>query len=58
MDDQILKLSYYEHIAIPSLWQGRAIPIEDSGHTPQLENPEAFNRLLLDFLKDKVERQV
>ena len=52
-EDQMLKLSYYEHLEIPSLWQSRAIPIENSGHCPQLENPEEFNSLLVEFIKDK-----
>jgi pimeloyl-ACP methyl ester carboxylesterase len=29
---------------------GRSIVMEDAGHVPQIEHPEAFNRLVTDFL--------
>ncbi len=31
--------------------QSRAVIFEDSGHTPQLEEPDRFNQLVLDFLR-------
>jgi len=31
--------------------QSRVVILEDSGHTPQLEEPDRFNQLVLDFLR-------
>jgi len=35
---------------IPGLWKNQVQIIPGSGHFPQLENPEVFNNILLNFL--------
>jgi pimeloyl-ACP methyl ester carboxylesterase len=35
---------------------GRVVIFEESGHTPQMEEPERFNRLVLDFLTEPASR--
>ena len=52
MNDQVIKGEYFDELTIPTLWQGKVHIIQDSGHCPQLENPDQFNRLLDEFLKD------
>ncbi|HVH65423.1 MAG TPA: alpha/beta fold hydrolase [Candidatus Acidoferrum sp.] len=42
--------------ALEKLPNGRAEIFDDSGHTPQMEEPERFNRLVLDFLAEPVAR--
>jgi pimeloyl-ACP methyl ester carboxylesterase len=54
----------HDHIFPPShaesakdkLPRGRVVIFEDSGHTPQMEEPERFNRLVLDFLAEPASR--
>jgi pimeloyl-ACP methyl ester carboxylesterase len=36
--------------------RGRVVIFDDSGHTPQMEEPERFNRLVLDFLSEPASR--
>ncbi|MDO0909923.1 alpha/beta hydrolase [Streptomyces sp. DT2A-34] len=36
---------------VRSVPNGRSVTIEDTGHFPNLEKPEAFNEILLDFLR-------
>jgi len=36
--------------------RGKVVIFEDSGHTPQMEEPERFNRLVLDFLTEPASR--
>ena len=38
------------------LRRGRVVIFEDSGHTPQMEEPDRFNRLVLDFLTEPASR--
>lgn len=38
--------------AVKVLPHGRMEIFEESGHTPQMEEPERFNRLVLDFLRE------
>ena len=42
--------------ALQQLPRGRLEIFEDSGHTPQMEEPERFNRLVLDFLAEPAVR--
>lgn len=48
--DHIFPASHAEE-ATQVLPNGRAEVFESSGHTPQMEEPERFNRLVLDFLR-------
>ena len=47
--DHIFPAAHAE-AALQQLPRGRVEIFEDSGHTPQMEEPERFNRLVLDFL--------
>ena len=51
-DDQLVNGDYYKELNIPALWQDEIKIIPGSGHCPQLENPEVFNSILLNFLND------
>jgi pimeloyl-ACP methyl ester carboxylesterase len=53
--DHIFPPSHAE-VAVKRLPQGRMEIFEDSGHTPQMEEPDRFNRLVLEFLRDPVSR--
>jgi pimeloyl-ACP methyl ester carboxylesterase len=44
-------------VAIGRIPNGRLEVFDDSGHTPQMEEPERFNRLVLDFLGEPVSRR-
>jgi pimeloyl-ACP methyl ester carboxylesterase len=45
-EEQIVDLGYLQHLAAPTLWRGEVQVIEGSGHTPQWEQPQAFEKLL------------
>ncbi|MCK4920273.1 MAG: alpha/beta hydrolase, partial [Bacteroidales bacterium] len=49
VDDQLVNGDYLKELNIPKLWQNEIQFIPNSGHSPQLENPEHFNRKLIDF---------
>jgi pimeloyl-ACP methyl ester carboxylesterase len=51
-EDQLLKHTYYELLDIPTLWRQKLHLIENTGHCPQIENPEKFNELLIHFLEE------
>jgi pimeloyl-ACP methyl ester carboxylesterase len=42
--------------ALKRLANGRIEIFEESGHTPQIEEPDRFNRLVLDFLGQPISR--
>ena len=50
MNDQLVNGEYFKELNIPTLWQNEIKIIPDSGHCPQLENPEEFNLKLNEFL--------
>ncbi|MFA6498439.1 MAG: alpha/beta hydrolase [Desulfurivibrionaceae bacterium] len=50
--DPLVNLSYLKGINMPTLWRGEIQIIPDAGHTPQWEQPEQFNRLLMEFVGD------
>ena len=50
--EQVVNLSYLRGINMPTLWRGEIQIIPDAGHTPQWEQPEQFNRLLMEFVED------
>lgn len=43
---------YLEDLALPNLWEGAVIPIKGAGHSPHIETPAAFNRVLDEFISD------
>lgn len=49
--DQVFPASHAE-AAQRRMQRSRVVVFEHSGHTPQLEEPERFNRLVLDFLRE------
>jgi pimeloyl-ACP methyl ester carboxylesterase len=53
--DHIFPAAHAE-AAAQRLPHGRVEIFEDSGHTPQMEQPERFNRLVLDFLRQPATR--
>jgi pimeloyl-ACP methyl ester carboxylesterase len=54
--DHIFPAAHAE-AAVRDLRDGRVEVFESSGHTPQMEEPERFNRLVLDFLKEPATRR-
>lgn len=42
----IVDLGYLQRLTAPTLWRGEVQVIEGSGHTPQWEQPEKFEKLL------------
>jgi pimeloyl-ACP methyl ester carboxylesterase len=44
-------------VAMGRIPNGRLEVFDDSGHTPQMEEPERFNRLVLDFLGEPASRR-
>jgi len=53
--DHIFPASHAES-AKDKLPRGKVVIFDDSGHTPQMEEPERFNRLVLDFLTEPASR--
>ncbi|MBJ6107846.1 alpha/beta hydrolase [Hymenobacter sp. BT523] len=52
--DPLLHFRYFEQVAAPARWGAPLHVVPGAGHTPFLENPAAFNALLLDFLASVV----
>jgi pimeloyl-ACP methyl ester carboxylesterase len=50
--DQMIRGTYFDELAIPTLWRNKLQMIKNSGHCPQTENPEEFNHLPGEFLRD------
>lgn len=51
-NEQLVNGAYIETVTMPTLWRGAVQYVENSGHAPQWENPEAFNALLAAFVTD------
>jgi pimeloyl-ACP methyl ester carboxylesterase len=51
-EDQLISLSYIKGLSMPTLWRDEIQIIPGAGHTPQWEQLERFNRLLMDFIED------
>lgn len=55
----LVVMGRHDYVVPPSLWESRLFDLppvtyrllDHSGHTPQLEEPEAFDRLLLEWLR-------
>ena len=51
-EDQIVNLKYIKELKIPALWRNNVQVIKGVGHAPQWEQPEKFNRLMEEFIRD------
>jgi pimeloyl-ACP methyl ester carboxylesterase len=51
-DEPFIRLAYLDTLAGRSLWHGMPLVIEDAGHAPFWDQPEAFNELLSAFADD------
>jgi pimeloyl-ACP methyl ester carboxylesterase len=51
-EDPLIRLSYLDSFAGPSLWHGLPMVLEDAGHACFWDQPDAFNELLLAFASD------
>ena len=54
LSDRTSRLAQAAKDRIPN---GRLEIFDDSGHTPQMEEPDRFNRLVLDFLQEPARRR-
>lgn len=50
--ERFVNLDFIRSLSMPSLWRGEVQIIEDAGHSPHLETPDQFNRLLDDFARE------
>lgn len=50
-DDAFMSLDYFEKLKWNSLWKNKVIPINNTGHAPFWEKPDAYNAHLEEFLK-------
>jgi pimeloyl-ACP methyl ester carboxylesterase len=50
--DPLANISYIRGLNMPTLWRGSIQIIPDAGHSPHWEQPEMFNSLLAEFVKD------
>jgi pimeloyl-ACP methyl ester carboxylesterase len=53
--DRLISLPYIHALGITTCWRGAVQIIPGAGHCPEFDSPEAFNRLLIDFLTDLAE---
>ncbi len=51
-EEQLVNADYFNGLTMPSLWRGQVQTIQNAGHAPQWEQPDAFNGLIQDFAKD------
>ncbi|MDP2386787.1 MAG: alpha/beta hydrolase [Bacteroidota bacterium] len=49
--DSFISKEYIEGVGFSNLWKNKVHQIDDSGHCPQMEQPEAFNELLIEYYK-------
>ena len=50
--DSLINYDYYQNLAIPDLWNQKATLIRNASHSPHIEAPQEFNRLLVQFISD------
>lgn len=48
-NDAVVNIDYLRGLSYANLWRGEVQIIGGAAHAPQLENPDAFNRLLAQF---------
>jgi pimeloyl-ACP methyl ester carboxylesterase len=55
-EDPFINGEYLAATSLPNLWRGKVQTIPDAGHCPHLERPDCFNRLLISFAEDCLQR--
>ncbi|MDO7171469.1 alpha/beta fold hydrolase [Mariniflexile sp. AS56] len=55
-NDVLVNTTYIENLSIPMLWRQTLLLIKDALHTPQLDSPEKFNSILIDFIESLKEQ--
>ncbi|HRW62271.1 MAG TPA: alpha/beta hydrolase [Bacteroidales bacterium] len=50
-EDQLINPEYFNIISKELIWKNKVQIIDKAGHTLQLENPNLFNKLLIDFIE-------
>ncbi len=48
-NDAFINLEYIEGLHLSNLWQNKNHYLNDCGHCPQIENPEQFNSILVQY---------
>ncbi|MGZ3904351.1 MAG: alpha/beta fold hydrolase [Bacteroidia bacterium] len=48
-NDSYINKQYIEGLNFSNLWENKVHVVENSGHVPQLENPQSFNSLLTSY---------
>ena len=52
VQEALVVRSYFDGLAMPTLWRRAVQEFPDAGHAPQWEAPDAFNRLVEEFVLD------
>ncbi len=52
--EKMQNVDYFKSLKFPCLWKDRVHLIEDAAHCAQWENPAAFNNLLLEFCRERL----
>lgn len=50
-NDSVINPNYYQLLQYANLWENKIHIISESGHSPQMEQPERFNEILLRFCR-------
>lgn len=50
--DELVNFGYYTTLEINNLWKGEPLLLENIAHSPQIESPELFNNLIIQFSSD------
>jgi pimeloyl-ACP methyl ester carboxylesterase len=57
-DDPFVRLGYLDGLSGAGLWHGMPIVIEEAGHAPFWDQPDAFNELLAGFIDDAIASRI
>lgn len=52
ISETMVSLDYLKNVPWKNLWKNTVLELEESSHAPFLENPQAYNSLLEEFIKD------
>jgi len=50
--DALINYQYYGSLDLPMLWHSKPVIVDSATHSPQLENPREFNRILHEFYSE------